>query len=86
MDEVRYKLVIEMNYENLDDRVPEVESNNIVIKNRFIISYYQFTYEKIQRIIIRPLAMNVTRNFNLFPVKEEVLDHYSPQMIPSQKN
>ena len=40
MDELSDKIVIEINCSNPDDRVPEAESNNIVIKEMFRITYY----------------------------------------------
>ena len=60
---------IEMNCENTEGNVPEEDRNNRVIIERFKIAYYRFPYEKIPIIMIRHLAMNSTRNLNLFPSK-----------------
>ena len=52
----------------------------------FRISYYQFPYKYIPKIIIRQLPINVAQNLNCFPSKGGVLDHYIPHMILSQRN
>ena len=44
MDEVRNEIGIEFNDANPDGRFPEAYRNNIVIKERFQISYYRFPY------------------------------------------
>ena len=77
---------VEINYSNPDGHVPEAESNNRVIKQRFRIVYYRLPYTKIPRIIIRHLAMNVTWNLNFFPAKVGALDRYIPRMIISHSN
>ena len=86
MDEVSDDMEIKTNYENPYEHVPESESNNRVIKERFRIAYYQFTYKNIPRIMIRPLVMNVTWNLNLFPTKVAVAGHYRTQIIMSHRN
>ena len=74
-------MVIETNYENPDDHVPEAKMNNRGIKESFQIAYYQLPYTNISRVMIRHLSMNVTQNLDLFPAKVGVSDHYIPQMI-----
>ena len=44
MYEVRNEMGIEMNYKIPDDHIPESESNNRVIKEKFRITYYRFPY------------------------------------------
>ena len=77
---------IEINYSDTDDQIVEVERNNIVIKERFIIAYYRLPYIKIPSIMIRHLAMNVTQNLNLFPAKGRLSAYYIPHMILSHRN
>ena len=86
MDEVINEMRIEMNYANSDNHFPEAERNNTVIKERFLIVYYQFLYKEIPRTIIHRLVMNVTQNLNLFLAKDVGLAHYSPHRILSQTN
>ena len=75
-----------MNHTNAYNHIPEAERNNRLIKERFQIAYYQFSYTKIPRIMIRHLAMNVTQILNLFTVKVGVLTHYNPHVILVQSN
>ena len=81
MDKLIYDMGIEMSYENPDDHVPEAERKNIVIKERFRIEYYRFTYKNTPMIMICNLAMNMTQNFNLFPSIGGVSAHYIQQII-----
>ena len=59
INEVRDEMGIEMNYVNTENHVPESDKNNRVIKEMFQISYNQFPYKYIPKIIIRQLAINV---------------------------
>ena len=86
MDEVSYDMRIEINYQNPYDHVPEAERNNIVIKDRFRIAYYQLPYKNTPRILIRHFPMNVTQYLNMFPVKVGASAHYIPHTILSQSN
>ena len=86
MDEIMGKLNIDVNYANPSDHVPEAERNNRVIKERFRISYHRLPYKIIPKVMIKSLAMRVTKNLNLFPAKGVVSSHYSPHMILSQRN
>ena len=79
-------MVIEMNYVNPDNRVPESERSNRVIKWRFRIAYYRLPYKNIPSIMIHYLEMNVTRNLDFFPPKGGLLAHYIPHLIMSQSN
>ena len=47
-----------MNYSNTDYHVPEAKKNNRVIKERFLIAYYWFTYKKIPRVMILHLEID----------------------------
>ena len=75
-----------MIYENINDHVPETESNIRAIKERFRIAYYMLPHKKIPRIMICHLAMNVAQNLYRFPANGGVLDNYIPPMIMSQRN
>ena len=78
-------MVIETNDANIYERVPEAESNNRLIKERFLISYFRFPYKKTPRIMIRNLAMKMTKNL-FFPAKAGFSAHYIPHIILSQSN
>ena len=80
------EMEIRIQYSNIDDYIPEANMNTRVIKERFILTYYRFTYKSIPNIMICHLVMNETRNFYLFPSKEEVSAHYIPHMILLQRN
>ena len=70
---------IELNFANPDDYVPESERNNRVIKERFLISYYQFPYLKYTKDYYQSFDDEPDKKMNLVP-------HYSPHMILSQSN
>ena len=86
MDKVSDELGIEMNYANPDEHVPEIERSIRVIKERFRTAYYRLPYRQIPKTMIRYLAMKVTSDLNLFPVKGGVSDFYSPNVILSKRN
>ena len=86
MDIVSDELGIDMNYANPDEHVPEIERSIRVIKERFRTAYYRLPYSKIPKTMIKYLAMKVTSDLNLFPVKGGVSDFYSPNVILSRQN
>ena len=86
MDEVSDDMEIKTNYENPYEHVPESESNNRVIKERFRIAYYLLTYKNISSIMIHHFVINATQNLNMLPSKGGVVVRYSPNMILSQSN
>jgi len=86
MDQVCDELGVEMNYANPDEHVPEIERSIRVIKERFRTAYHRLPYKMIPKTMIKHLAMKVTSDLNLFPVKGGVSDFYSPNVILSRKN
>ena len=86
MDTVSDELGITMNYANPDEHVPEIEQSIRVIKEQFRTAYYCLPYRQIPKTMIKYLAMKVTSDLNLFPVKGGVSDFYSPNVILSRQN
>ena len=70
-----------MNDANPEDQISESERENRVIKDKFRIAYYQLSYKKTPRVMIRHLAMTVTRNLIFCPTKVAESDHYGPHII-----
>ena len=83
MDQVSNELNIEMNYANPNEHVLEIERSIWVIKERFRTAYYRLPYRQIPKTMIKYLAMKVTSDLNLFPVKGGVSEFYSPHVILS---
>ena len=86
MDKVTDEMGIEMNYANPDEHVPEIERSIRTIKERFRTAYYRLPYKNIPKTMIKHLAMKVTSDLNLFPVKGGVSEFYSPNVILSKRN
>ena len=57
------------------------ERNNRVIAERFRAYYHMLPYKKMPKIMTRYLAMVVTQQLNLFPVKGGISEYYSPHVI-----
>jgi hypothetical protein len=86
MEKVEDDLVVDMDFTNAQDHVPEAERNNHTIKERIRAAYHGLPYKAIPRIMINYLAMIQANKLHLFPVKGVVSTYYSPRMILNQTN
>ena len=85
-ESVKDELDVNMNYTNAGDHVPEAERNNRTIKERFRVEFNRLPYKALPLLLIKHLAMHVTRCLNYFPAKGGVSKYYSPRMILQQQS
>ena len=76
----------EVNYCAADEHVPEAERNNRVIQERFRIQYNRWVFKVVPRIMIRHVAMRVTRDINIFPNKNGIVNEFSPYTIMHRRS
>ncbi len=86
MDTVKDELQVEMNYGPAQAHVPEAERNNRTIGEAIRTAYHRLPYRAIPRVMLRNLAMEVTKNLNVLPAKGGVSEYYSPHMILKREN
>ena len=86
MDEVADEMHINMVYASSNDHVPDIERSNRVIEERYRVAFYRLEFKMIPKVMCEHLAMRVTKNLNMFPAKEGISQHYSPQTILKKEN
>ena len=69
------------NYASAQEHVPEAERNNRVIKERVRAVFHSLPYKAIPRLMIKYLAMEVTKKLNYFPSEGGVSKYFSPREI-----
>ena len=74
-----------MNYTNPGYHVPEIEINNITVKEIYHAQYTRLHFQHIPKVIIRYLDFEVVKKLNCFPVKVGISPYCSPQTIVYQK-
>ena len=67
MDEVSDGMNITMNYSNPQDHVPREERNNRTIKEAFRTGFYRAGYRSTPKVMIQELAIQCTKQLNMFP-------------------
>ena len=83
MNKIKDDLDVDMNFTSENEHVPEAERNNRTIKERMRAAIQRLPFGAIPKVMIRWLAMVVTHQLNLFPVKGGISSHYSPHVIMS---
>ena len=81
MDEIKDELNVDMNYTSRNEHVPEAERNNRTIAERIRAIYNLLPYKTIPKIMIKYLAMVVTKQLNMFPDKGGVSAYLSPHVF-----
>jgi hypothetical protein len=76
---------VTMNYANPQEHVPEAESNNRVIKERFRAAFHRLPFKMIPKIMVKILTMERAKKLNFFPPKGGISPFYSPRMILHQQ-
>ena len=69
------------NYTSAQEHVPEAERNNRVIKERVSTVFHSLPYMALPRLMIKYLAMEVTKKLNYFPTKGGISKYFSPREI-----
>ena len=64
--------------------VPEIEQNNITVKERYRTQYHRLPIQNIPKFMVRYLAYQVVIKLIFFPVKGGSSTYYSPQTIVNQ--
>jgi hypothetical protein len=81
MEDVQDNMDITFNFAPAGEHVPEAERNNRTIQERFRTQFHRLPYKAIPANMIKTLAMHVTHQLNLFPVKGGASKYYSPQQL-----
>jgi hypothetical protein len=81
MEDVQDNMDITFNFAPAGEHVPEAERNNRTIQERFRTQFHRLPYKAIPANMIKMLAMHVTHQLNLFPVKGSASKYYSPQQL-----
>ena len=69
MDNVKYDLDVTMSYANPGYHVPEIDLNNIKVKERHHVKYHRLPIQNIPKVMIRFFAFEVVILLNYYPVK-----------------
>ena len=77
---------VRTNYANPQEHVPEAERNIRVIKERFRATFHRLPFTKLPAVMVKVLAIEVTKKLNFFPPSGGVSPYYSPRMILHQQN
>ena len=80
------QLELSINFANTDDHVAEAERNNRFLKERFRTKFHYLPYKAIPRLMIKSLVMQVAKEANYFPVKDEVSSILSPRQLIELRN
>ena len=81
MDEVSDNLDVDMIYASSNDHVLDIERSNFTVEERYCVTFYRLAYKCIPKVMTEHLTMRVTKNLNMFPAREGISQHYSPQTI-----
>ena len=63
------------------EHVGDIEREHRTLQERFRVNLYRLPYLIIPRVMIRYLALRVTKNRSLFPRKTGIAKYYSPYVI-----
>ena len=70
-----------MNFSLPGEHVGDIERENWTLQERFRVNLHRLPYLIIPRVMIRYLALRVTKNRSLFPRKRGISKYYSPYVI-----
>ena len=79
MDAVSDNLNVEMVYASTNDHVPDIERSNRTVEERYVVAFYRLPDKRIPKVMTEHLTMRVTKNLTMFPAREGISQHYSPQ-------
>ena len=77
MDEIKDKLDNNINYMAINAHIPEAEHNNRTIAERVRMAYHNLPYKTMSKVMLKDLAMVVTKQLNIFPAKDRVSPYFS---------
>ncbi len=81
MNPVKDELNVDMWYAPPKQHEPNAERNNRVLGERVCATYHRLPYKTIPKLILEYLALECTKQLNIFPAKGGVSPYFSPHRL-----